>query len=38
MGASILMLGWIVSAIGTAGVVYTLGQSVAENVRHKLKR
>lgn len=38
MGASIPMLSGIVTAIGGIGVAYALGQSVAEDLRHKLKR
>lgn len=38
MGASIPMLGSIVTAIGGGGVVYALGQSVVEDLRHKFKR
>lgn len=38
MGASIPMLSGIVTVIGGVGVVYALGQSVAEDLRHKLKR
>lgn len=38
MGASIPMLSGIVTAIGGGGVVYALGQSVAEDLRHKFKR
>jgi hypothetical protein len=38
MGASIPMLSGIVTAIGGGGVVYALGQSVVEDLRHKFKR
>jgi len=38
MGMSIPMLGGIVAAISGGGVVYALGQSVVEDLRHKLKR
>lgn len=38
MGASIPMIAGVVAAISTGGVVYSLGQSLTEDLRHKLKR
>ncbi|MBC6905129.1 hypothetical protein DWB84_06595 [Saccharophagus sp. K07] len=38
MGVSMPMLGGIVAAISGGGVVYALGQSLVEDLRHKFKR
>lgn len=35
---TIVMVSGIMTAIGGAGAVYVLGQSVAEDLRHKFKR
>lgn len=38
MGASIPMVGAIVTAITATGTLYALGQSVGEDIRHRMKR